>query len=82
MATDKGALDSIHLEAAGGIEHLKDVGLRDATLAGGALEGAVHQHSVGVFQALKAYKRAAFWSIRKKTAVIIIFPFLQTDRRD
>jgi MFS transporter, SP family, general alpha glucoside:H+ symporter len=68
MATDKGALDSIHLEATGGLDHLKDVGLHDATLAGGALEGAAQEHSMGVFQALKTYKRAAFWSIRECTA--------------
>jgi MFS transporter, SP family, general alpha glucoside:H+ symporter len=59
---DKSGLDSIHLEG-GGIGHLKDVGLRDATLAGGALEGAAQEHSMSVFQALKTYKRAAFWSI-------------------
>lgn len=62
--TDKGA-DPIHLEAYGGLSHLKDAGLHDATLASGAFEGATQEHSVGVWQGLKTYKRAAFWSIRK-----------------
>ena len=63
MATDKGGVDAVHLEAYGGLERLKDVGLHDAALAGGALEGAAQEHTMGVFQALKTYKRAAFWSI-------------------
>jgi hypothetical protein len=64
MATDKPPVDAVHLEAYGGVERLKDVGLHDAALAGGALEGAAQEHSMGVLQALKTYKRAAFWSIR------------------
>lgn len=66
MATDKG-VDPIHLEAYGGLSHLKNAGLRDASLAGGALEGAAQEHSMGVWQGLKTYKRAAFWSIRKSS---------------
>lgn len=62
MAADKGA-DPIHLEAYGGLTHLKNAGLHDASLAGGALEGAAQEHSMGVWQGLKTYKRAAFWSI-------------------
>lgn len=67
MATDKGGADPIHLEAYGGLERLKDVGLHDATLAGGAFEGAAQEHSMGVWQALKTYKRAAFWSVGKSS---------------
>ncbi|ETI28960.1 hypothetical protein G647_01412 [Cladophialophora carrionii CBS 160.54] len=70
MATDKHA-DAIHLEAHGGVERLKDVDLRDAALAGGALEGAAQEHSMGVLQALKTYKRAAFWSVVISTTVIM-----------
>lgn len=62
MATDKG-VDPIHLEAYGGLSHLKNAGLHDASLAGGALEGAAQEHSMGVWQGLKTYKRAAFWSV-------------------
>ena len=68
MATDKHAIDAVHLEAYGGVERLKDVGLRDAALAGGALEGSAQEHSMGVLQGLKTYKRAAFWSIRTSPA--------------
>ncbi len=67
MATGKGTADAIHLEAHGGIERLKDVGLHDATLANSALEGAAQEHSMGVMQALKTYKRAAFWSVRRSS---------------
>lgn len=65
MATDKGGVDTLHLEAHGGLERLKDAHLHDAVLASGAIEGAAQEHATGVFQALKTYKRAAFWSIRK-----------------
>ena len=65
MAATNKAPDSIHLEAYGGLSHLKDAGLHDAALAGGAFEGAAQEHSMGVWQGLKTYKRAAFWSIRK-----------------
>ena len=65
MATDKSGADTIHSESFGGIVRLKDVGLHDATLAGGAFEGAAQEHSMGVWQGLKTYKRAAFWSVRK-----------------
>lgn len=64
MATEKGGVvDAIHLEANGGLEHLKDVGLRDAALAGSAFQGAAQEHNMGVWQAFKTHKRAAFWSI-------------------
>lgn len=61
----KDGSDRMHVEASDtGLGHLKDVGLHDATLASGALEGTAQEHSMGVFQALRTYKRAAFWSIR------------------
>lgn len=70
MATVKDGNSGLHVEASDtGLEHLKDVGLRDATLASGALEGTAQEHSMGVFQALKTYKRAAFWSIRMCAAI-------------
>lgn len=66
MATDRKVdPDAVHLESSdGGISHLKDVDLHDKTLANQAFEATVQEHNLGVFQALKAYKRAAFWSIR------------------
>ncbi|KAL6243125.1 hypothetical protein RBB50_010225 [Rhinocladiella similis] len=72
MATVKDGNSGLHVEASDtGLEHLKDVGLRDATLASGALEGTAQEHSMGVFQALKTYKRAAFWSILISTTVVM-----------
>ncbi|KAK5056225.1 hypothetical protein LTR84_012778 [Exophiala bonariae] len=70
MATDK-TVDPIHLEAYGGLSHLKNANLHDASLAGGALEGAAQEHSMGVWQGLKAHKRAAFWSVLISTTVIM-----------
>lgn len=66
MASEKkGADDGIHIESAGTrIEHLKDVDLHDKTLANEALEATAQEHSFGVIQGFKTYKRAAFWSIR------------------
>ena len=64
MTTEKSGPDVAHLEAHGGLGHLKDVGLHDAGLAGGALEGAAQEHTMTVWQAFRTYKRAAIWSIR------------------
>jgi MFS transporter, SP family, general alpha glucoside:H+ symporter len=71
MATEPKS-DAIHFEASerGGVEHLKDVGLHDIGLASGALEGTAQEHSMGVWEALKTYKRAAFWSIRTYSRLI------------
>ena len=56
--------DTIQLESAdSGLNHLKNVDLHDKALANQALEGATQEHNVGVLQALKLHKRAAFWSI-------------------
>ncbi|KAK7409340.1 hypothetical protein QQX98_008464 [Neonectria punicea] len=65
MATGKQG-DDIHVEATdGGLDHLKDVDLHDKALANGALEATAQEHSIGVLQAFKTYKRAAFWSMRR-----------------
>ena len=66
MATRKIAEDTTHIESTDeGLDHLKNVGLHDSTLANGALEGTVQEHGMGVFRALKTYKRAALWSMCK-----------------
>lgn len=65
MATEKRAASELHVETADRhLEHLKDAGLHDKTLNNDALEATVQEHSLGVIQGLKTYKRAAFWSIR------------------
>ncbi|KAJ9604899.1 hypothetical protein H2200_010288 [Cladophialophora chaetospira] len=71
MAMAKHPVDAIHLEAHGGTERFKDVGLHDAALANSALEGAAQEHSMGLVKALKTYKSAAFWSILISTTVIM-----------
>jgi MFS transporter, SP family, general alpha glucoside:H+ symporter len=68
MAAEKTSPDAIQVESADtGLSHLKDAGLHDKALANQALEGTVQEHNVGVWQALKTHKRAAFWSIRMCT---------------
>lgn len=58
--------DDIQVESAGGgLQHLEDVNLNDKALNAGALEATVQEHSYGVLEGFKTYKRAAFWSICK-----------------
>lgn len=67
MATEKntGAGD-LHVERADeAVSHYKDVDIHDKALNNNALEATVQEHSVGVWQGLKTYKRAAFWSMRE-----------------
>ena len=69
MATEKqGGAPELQIETTdNGLDHLKDVDLHDKTLNTEAHQATAQEHSFGVFQALKTYKRAAFWSIRKFT---------------
>jgi SP family general alpha glucoside:H+ symporter-like MFS transporter len=46
-----------------GLNHLQDVSLHDKALNTAALEATVEEHSYGVWEGFKTYKRAAFWSI-------------------
>ncbi|KAH7161236.1 general substrate transporter [Dactylonectria macrodidyma] len=55
----------------GGLDHLKNVDLHDKQLANNALEATTQEHNLGVFQALKTYRRAAMWSIFISTTVIM-----------
>lgn len=67
MATEKrvGA-DELHVESTDhGLDHFKNVDIHDKSLNNGALEATAEEHSMGVWQAFKTYKRAAIWSIRK-----------------
>ncbi|KAJ3535346.1 hypothetical protein NM208_g7169 [Fusarium decemcellulare] len=70
MATEKRAGDrDLQIESTDqGLDHLKDVDLHDKVLANDALEATAQEHSFGVIQGFKTYKRAAFWSIRKSLA--------------
>ena len=71
MATDKrtGEIQP-HVESTdAGLDHLKNVDLHDKTLNNEALEATVDEHSYGVWEGFKTYKRAAFWSIRKSLDV-------------
>ncbi|KAK1752348.1 general substrate transporter [Echria macrotheca] len=66
--------DGIHVERAddgGTLSHLQDAALTDKALANGALEATVQEHSMGFLQALKTYRRAAFWSMLISASVIM-----------
>ncbi|KAF9770170.1 hypothetical protein IL306_012308 [Fusarium sp. DS 682] len=55
-----------HIESTdAGLDHLKNVDLHDKALANEALEATADEHSYGVWEGFKTYKRAAFWSIGK-----------------
>ncbi|KAJ4218936.1 hypothetical protein NW759_008089 [Fusarium solani] len=73
MATEKqGEAPELQIETTdNGLDHLKDVDLHDKTLNTEAHQATAQEHSFGVFQALKTYKRAAFWSILISTTVIM-----------
>lgn len=45
------------------LNRLQDVDLNDKGLNAEALEGNAQEHSLTFLQAMKTYKRAAFWSI-------------------
>lgn len=56
----------LHVENAdSGLNHLQNAGIHDKELNNAALEATVQEHSLGVWAALKTYKRAAFWSMRE-----------------
>jgi SP family general alpha glucoside:H+ symporter-like MFS transporter len=65
MATEKSGADHINQIDDGGLDHLKNVDLHDKVLANAALDATAQEHSYGVIQGLKTYKRAALWSICK-----------------
>lgn len=73
MATEKqGGAPDLQIETTdNGLDHLKDVDLHDKALNTEAHQATAQEHSFGVFQALKTYKRAAFWSILISTTVIM-----------
>ncbi|KAF4982937.1 hypothetical protein FZEAL_1507 [Fusarium zealandicum] len=73
MATEKSAGNpDLQIQSTdNGLDHLKDVGLHDKVLNNEAHEATAQEHSLGVIQAFKTYKRAAFWSILISTTVIM-----------
>ncbi|KAH8721891.1 general substrate transporter [Ilyonectria robusta] len=74
MSSEKkvGGDDIHHAEISdAGLDHFKNVDLHDKVLANGALEATTQEHNLGVLQAFKTYKRAAFWSIMISTTVIM-----------
>jgi len=82
--TGKPAPEDLHVETTDeGLSHLHNAGLHDKALANAALEATVQEHNIGVFQAFKTYKRAAFWSIRMsllapRKRVALIRPVIST----
>ncbi|KAH6678839.1 general substrate transporter [Plectosphaerella plurivora] len=64
--------DPIHVEANdGGLDHLHNVDIQNKVLANQASEATAQEHNMGVFQALKTYRRAAIWSILISTSIIM-----------
>ena len=66
--------DGMHVERAndgGGLGHLQDAALTDKALANAALEATVQEHSMGFVQAIKTYRRAAFWSMLISASIIM-----------
>lgn len=58
--------DPIHVESnGGGLDHLQNADIQDKALANQAHDATAQEHNMGVFQALKTYRRAALWSIRE-----------------
>jgi SP family general alpha glucoside:H+ symporter-like MFS transporter len=70
MATEKtSGTDEVRLESADpNINHLQEVDIRDKGLNNANLEATAQEHKVGVWEGFMTYKRAAFWSIRKKSS--------------
>jgi hypothetical protein len=65
--------DPIHVESNdGGLAHLHNVDIQNKALANQASEATAQEHSMGVFQALKTYRRAALWSIRESPPETIL----------
>lgn len=63
--------DDLRIESATpGLNHLQDVDLHDKALNTAALEATAEEHSYGVWEGFKTYKRAAFWSIGKLTPTL------------
>jgi MFS transporter, SP family, general alpha glucoside:H+ symporter len=48
-----------------GLNHLQDVNLGDKALNNDAFEAKAQEHGMGFVQAMKTYKRVAFWSARE-----------------
>ncbi|KAM5348912.1 hypothetical protein ACJ41O_008735 [Fusarium nematophilum] len=72
MATEKRAGGPDQIESTdNGLDHLKNVDLHDKVLNNEAIEATAQEHSFGVFQALRTYKRAALWSVLISTTVIM-----------
>lgn len=59
-------VNDIQVEAAEPrVDHLKNVDLHDKALNSDAHEATVQEHTIGLLQAFKTYKRAAFWAISR-----------------
>lgn len=46
-----------------GIGHLQDVDIHDKNLNNEAHEANAREHDIGLLEAFKTYRRAAFWAI-------------------
>lgn len=48
-----------------------DVGLRDKALNEDARTATAAEHSLGLWQAIKTYKKAVFWSVMVSTFIVM-----------
>ncbi|KAK4448053.1 major facilitator superfamily domain-containing protein [Podospora aff. communis PSN243] len=66
------AASALQLERADlALDHLQDVNLGDKALNDGAFEATAQEHNMGFVQAMKTYKRAAFWSALISASIIM-----------
>lgn len=82
MTTEKTTgVDDLHVESADpGISHYQDVDIHDKVLNNNALEATVEEHNIGLFQAFKTYKRAAFWSVCKCSKEVSLCGAIEIDK--
>ncbi|KAL8414483.1 hypothetical protein RB594_005646 [Gaeumannomyces avenae] len=73
-AASGGGAGDLNIEQGGPnqrFRQLNDAGLDDKVLISEAQEGTRREHSLGLIQGLKTYKRAAFWSVLISCTIIM-----------
>jgi SP family general alpha glucoside:H+ symporter-like MFS transporter len=72
MAEKHSTPSDIQVESAEpGVQHFQDVDLHDKGLNNEAHEANAQEHSVGLMEGLKTYRRAAFWAIIISASIIM-----------
>ncbi|KAK3326086.1 general substrate transporter [Apodospora peruviana] len=71
MSNDQKTGDAQIEKADPGLDHLQHATIHDKALNNGALEATVQEHSIGLLEGLKTYKRACFWSMLISASIIM-----------